>query len=281
MNPAMKTANTPGTAARRAARRHRPACATALALPLAAAALWMAVSSARAEDANLTAFSTAPPGPAPAPWHFSTLPNKKPTTFEVLRQDGRTVLQVQADDSYGNLVHPVHVALDAGTALAWRWRVERFVEGADLRSRLRDDGAAKLCVFFDLPTGLLPFGERARLALARSATGEDVPSEALCYVWDEKEAQGASMANAFTQRIRMVVLESGPTAVPGTWLSEHRNLLADYQSAFGREAGGLQPDVVGVAISADADNTGGHGLAYFADLDLQGAAPPTQAAHTP
>ncbi|MGJ7489916.1 DUF3047 domain-containing protein [Variovorax sp. ZT4R33] len=241
---------------------------------LLAAALCVVAAPAHAQAPApvwLSGFSSAAPGPAPEPWHFTTLPHKNATHFEVVRQDGRSVLKVEADGSYGNLVHPVRVALDGAATLAWRWRVERFVDGADLRSRSGDDGAAKLCVFFALPTERLPFGERTRLALARSATGEDVPSETLCYVWDAKEAKSALLPNAFTRRIRMLVLESGPAGAGADgWRGERRNLLADYQRAFGDEAGGLQPDIVGVAISADADNTEGHGLAFFSDLEMQG-----------
>jgi len=40
------------------------------------------------------------------------------------------------------------------------------------------------------------------------------------------------------------------------------------------------PDVVAVAISADADNTRGHGIAYFSDLDLRGG-PAARAAANP
>ena len=189
----------------------------------------------------------------------------------MVQQDGKRVLKVEADQSYGNLVHSTQMPLNSGTTLAWRWRVDEFVQDADLRTRSGDDGAAKVCVFFDFPADRLSVGERTRLALARRATGEDVPSEALCYVWDNKEAKGSELANAFTRRVRMIVLESGPAAEPGTWVSERRNLLADYRRAFGDEAGSTVPDVVAVAISADADNTRGHGIAYFSDMDLRGA----------
>jgi hypothetical protein len=161
--------------------------------------------------------------------------------------------------------------LNGASTLSWRWRVDEFVRGADLRSRAADDGAAKLCVFFDFPADRLSLGERTRLALARRVTGQEVPSEALCYVWDDKEPKGSALVNAFTNRMRMVVLESGPAPAPGAWVSERRNLLADYRRAFGDEAGGAMPDVVAVAISADADNTRGHGLAYFSDVVLHGA----------
>jgi hypothetical protein len=245
--------------------------AAVMAAPIAAAALWLSLpASAHADETIVTPFSGARGAQAPEPWRFASLPGKTPTRFEVVQEGGRKVLKVEADQSYGNLVHATRVPLNPSTTLAWRWRVDAFVQDADLRSRAGDDGAAKLCVFFDFPADRLSLGERTRLALARKTTGEDVPTEALCYVWDQKEAKGTELVNAFTRRIRMVVLESGPTAAAGAWLGERRNLLADYRRAFGDEAGDALPDVVAVAVSADADNTRGHGLAYFSDIDLRG-----------
>ncbi len=243
----------------------------ALAWLLVAGIAWLVSPAARAaEFAPLAPFSAAKGAQAPEPWRFTSLPNKTPTRFEVVQQDGHRVLRVEADGSYGNLVHATQVPLSAGTTLAWRWRVDEFVQDADLRTRSGDDGAAKLCVFFDFPTDRLSLGERTRLALVRRTTGEEVPSETLCYVWDKKEPKGTELVNAFTKRMRMIVLESGPASAAGTWLAERRNLLADYKRAFGDEAGDTMPDVVAVAISADSDNTHGHGLAYFSDIDLRG-----------
>lgn len=237
---------------------------------------WMVLCAAapqvRAQEPHaLTPFSAASGTVPPAPWHFSSLPHKTPTRFDVVSEDGRRVLKVEANDSYGLLAHRVQMPLNESTVLSWRWRVDQFVEGANLHTRAGDDGAAKLCVFFDFPADRLPLAERTRLALARSVSGEDVPSEALCYVWDGKEAKGQMLVNAFTNRMHMVVLESGPAARPGTWVGERRNLLADYRRAFGDEAQGATPDVVAVVVSADADNTHGHGLAYFSDLSLVGS----------
>jgi hypothetical protein len=234
--------------------------------------LVLAAAAAHADEAALLApFSRATSGQAPQPWRFTTLPNKIPTHFEVVEQDGKHVLKVEADQSYGNLVHPTQLPLNDGTTLAWRWRVDEFVKDADLRTRAGDDGIAKLCVFFDFPTERLPVSERTRLALARRTTGEVVPSEALCYVWDNKEPKGSELPNAFTRRMRMIVLESGPASRPGTWVVERRNVLADYRRAFGDEAGSTMPDVAAVAVSADADNTHEHGLAFFSDIDLHDA----------
>jgi len=251
----------------------------ASALPLAAALLAAPLAFAAGDAPLLTPFSGAQGAQAPQPWRFTTLPNKAATRFEVVQDDGKRVLKVDSDQSYGNLVHNTHLPLNNNATLAWRWRVDAFVQDADLRTRAGDDGAAKVCVFFDFPTDKLPVSERTRLALARKATGEDVPSEAICYVWDNKEAKGTALTNAFTKRVRMIVLESGPATKPGTWFAERRNLLADYKRAFGDEAGDTMPDVVAVAISADSDNTHGHGVAYFSDVELHGG-PSTQEAAT-
>lgn len=253
----------------RATKRRRAARASSCVFALLAC--WFgpaAVGVEAAEVPILTPFATAPGPQPPSPWHFTTLPNKAPTRFEVVELDGHRVLRVESDQSYGNLVHRVRVPLHSAASLAWRWRVDRLVQGADLRSRSGDDAAAKVCVFFDFPEDQLSLLERAGLAMARSVTGEDVPSEALCYVWDNRLPRGSLLPNAFTRRIRMLVLQSGPPAIRGTWVPEHRNLLADYRRAFGDEAGDRTPDVAGVSVSADADNTGGNGLAFIAELVL-------------
>ena len=176
--------------------------------PFLCAAALAVCTLAQADSVEaLRPFSNARSEQPPAPWHFTSLPNKTPTRFEVVQQGNQRVLKVEADQSYGNLVHRTLVPLQSEPTLAWRWRVDQFVQGADLRTKAGDDGAAKLCVFFDFPADRLSFAERAKLTLARAASGEDVPSEVLCYVWDNKEPKGTSLVNAFTNRMRMLVLE--------------------------------------------------------------------------
>lgn len=248
----------------------RRLAATALVGALAGAGLLAVALAAAAADsggAAITAFSGAPLGEPPPSWKFATLPHKTPTKFSLVDLAGARVLKVEADDSYGNLVHGLHVQLTPQSVLAWRWRVDKLVADADLKTRNGDDAAAKLCVFFDFDAAKLPLVERTRLALAHSISGQDVPSETLCYVWDNKLPADTALPNAFTKRIRFIVLDSGSARL-GQWVTQRRNLVADYQRVFGDESGGKVPEVVGVAVSADADNTHGQGLAYFGDVTL-------------
>jgi hypothetical protein len=227
----------------------------------------IAPQGAAADGAAVPAFSAAAPGEPPASWKFATLPNKVPTKFSITELGGARVLKVESDESYGNLVHSMHAQISEASTIAWRWRVDKLIDDADIKTRAGDDSAAKLCVFFAFDAGKLSLGERTKLAIGRSTTGQDVPTETLCYVWDNKLAIDTGLINAFTKRIRFIVLQSGAAKL-GQWVAQRRDLAADYQRMFGDESEGKVPEVVGVAVSADSDNTHGHGLAYFGDITL-------------
>ena len=205
--------------------------------------------------------------PPPDPWHFAGMPHqRKPATrFSVVDLDGRRALRVEAESSYGNLVHPLHVEAD-GLRLSWQWRVDDFIEDADLRKRKGDDTAIKVCVFFDLPLGQVPFVERQMLRMARAASDEVLPASTVCYVWDATLPAGTALHNAFTHRMRYLVLRSGAGQAK-RWQAERRDIAADFRSLFGDESAQVPP-VIGVGVGADADNTQGRSLAYVAELRL-------------
>ena len=94
-----------------------------------------------------------------------------------------------------------------------------------------------------------------------------MPAQTLCYVWDNKLAEGTGLVNAFTKRVRFIVLQSGSGRL-GQWVTQKRTVAADYLRMFADEAEGKVAEVTGVAVSADADNTHGQSLAYVGDLTL-------------
>ncbi len=207
-------------------------------------------------------------GAPPAPWHVVGLPQQtKPfTRFSMVDLDGRRALKVEADESYGNLVR-ILSSPPTATHLAWQWRVERPLSRTDLRRRSGDDVEIKVCVFFDEPLDKLSFGERQVLRFARSSSAEPVPSATVCYVWDSQLPPGTAIDNAFTRRLRYIVLESGAQRLD-QWVAERRDLAADFLRLFGDECDTVPP-IIGFAVGADADNTHGHSIAYVADLVLE------------
>ena len=189
------------------------------------------------------------------------------TGFSVVNVGSEPVLQVDADKSYGNLLHLLPEGTPgAGRVLSWRWRVLQGNPDADLRRKDGDDAPIKVCAMFDMPLSAVPFFERQLLRLARERSGEPLPTATLCYVWDAKLAPDTSADNAYTRRVRMIVLQ-GPQAPLKAWQAERRDLAADFVRLFGPESRAV-PALLGILVGADADNTQAQTQAQVTDLVL-------------
>ena len=194
-------------------------------------------------------------------WTQTTLPDIAPTNFTLVDSAGKTVVQANADGSAASLTRELSWNVGAQPTLSWRWRIDRVVEQSDIFTKQGDDFAARLYVFFDYPSDRLSMVERTQLRLARWFYGDHVPAAALCYVWANKEQPGTTAWNAYTDRVRMIVLRNADDAV-GEWVDEQRNLAADFHVAFGHEA----PLVSGLSLAADTDQTGELVTAWFGDI---------------
>jgi hypothetical protein len=214
-------------------------------------------------------FSSAAGTLPPPPWRVVGLPkSSKPLTrFDMVALDGAPVLRVQTDHSYANLVHDLPgMALATGTKLKWRWRLDHALQGTDLRQKAGDDSPLKVCALFDMPLEQLGFVERNLLRAARSMSGENLPAATLCYVWDARLPAGSLLDNAYSHRLRMIVLDSGEQHL-GEWSRHAQDLEADFHRAFGQESSTLPP-LIAVLVGADSDNTGGQSLGYVGDITL-------------
>ena len=219
------------------------------------------------------------------PWGYAGLPDQKPpaTRYDIVELDGRRVLRVRAEASYGNLVHPLQAPAGEGGGgsalaapspavpdgplwLAWRWRVEQPLQEAAPAPQAGDGPALRGGGLSPLPLDALPFWERQKMRLARSVSGQHLPAATLCYVWDPRLPPGTVLPNAHSPRLRWWVLR-GPESAPGQWLAERRDLRADVLRAFGDETRTLPP-LLAIGLGADADNSGGRSLGYVDALTL-------------
>lgn len=201
------------------------------------------------------AFKPGPDG-LPEGWKLFRINEKVPATKFTMSEPA--VLHAQASNSMAGVLRKQRVDLAKTPVLCWRWKVKASVAQADLLTKAGDDYAARIYVFYDVPAAQLGFSDRLKIKLAKSLYGADIPTAALNYVWDNKQPVGTLRANAYTDRTRMLVVESG-NAKAGQWLGEARDVKQDYLAAFGSEA----PDVVGLAIATDTDNTHGDAEAWF------------------
>jgi hypothetical protein len=230
------------------------------------AAFMLAASAARAE--TIAPFSgSAPGGNLPAGWSERHVARAPPPRAQLVEDGAATVLELASEGAAGAVVHPVSIDPAAMPWLSWRWKVDRVVASAQLERRDGDDFAARVYVFFDLSLDELPFSTRWKIRIARLLYGESVPAAALCYAWDNTHAPGTTAWNAYTDRVRMIVLQSG-NGNAGRWIEERRDIAADFRAAFGT---GPVPRVSGIAAGNDSDQTGERVVARFGDFRFEAA----------
>ena len=175
--------------------------------------------------------------------------------------DGVAAVEFRAERAMVLLEHAIaDERVRSSPVLCWRWRVDAPVATADWEQRRGDDFAARVYLGLRSPEQALSALLRARLRLARALWGERLPDAALNYVWDNRHPVGAQRANAYTERTRMIVAESG-TANAGRWVEERADVGRDAAAWFGESA-----RFVLLAIASDTDDTGESARAGFADL---------------
>jgi Protein of unknown function (DUF3047) len=218
-----------------------------------------------AADTNTPPFSTLKPGqPLPMPYRFVAIPGVKHNLVSLVSDDGTTVLKVESNNSAGSIGAPLIATRETGnTTLTWRWKVDRILSRANMASKTGDDFAARVYVFFDVPLASLSFMERSKIRMARAVAGADVPTAAICYVWDNKHEIGHSQWSPYTNRVRKIVLQSGKSNI-NKWMMESRDVAADFKAAFGPDA----PAVTGIAIGNDTDNTDDAATTWFGDIQF-------------
>lgn len=173
-------------------------------------------------------------------------------------------MAAEANASASLLRQQLHVAPRDLGSIRFSWKVTSLIEGADMSRRDKDDSPVRIVLAFD--------GDRSRLSprdamlseLSRALTGEEMPYATLMYVWSGHTPVGEVIHNPRTDRIRKLVVQSGPGPL-GQWQDHERDIRADYERVFGEPPGTL----VGVAIMTDSDNTRSRARAWYGPVKLR------------
>jgi hypothetical protein len=83
------------------------------------------------------------------------------------------------------------------------------------------------------------------------------------YVWCNTRPVGTVVHSPRTDRIRKLVVASGPQQLK-QWLLFRRDLRADFELAFGEAPGPL----LAIALMTDSDNTQSSALAWYGGIAL-------------
>lgn len=200
------------------------------------------------------------------PWQPFLLPGKKfaDFRFEAGRQD-RPALSVRADRSVSILRRQFARGVTGVGNIDFSWKIDGLPDGANLSEAGRGDAAVRILLSFDGDRSKWSARNHRLSEMSRLLTGEELPYATLMYVWSNQDALDTVLVNPRTDRIRKVVVESGPAQI-GRWREYRRDIRADFVRAFGEEPGTLRA----VALMTDTDNTRSRLQAWYGPMKLGG-----------
>ena len=198
----------------------------------------------------------------PAGWRPLTFKKIERHTAYALVQDGNeVVIKAVAESSASGLVRAIKINPKKYPIAQWRWKVTNILKKGDVQRKEGDDYPSRIYITFEYDPSRLGFFDKVKYEAIRLLYGEYPPIGAINYIWESKAPRGTMVPNPYTERVIMIVVESGEEKL-SQWVSEERNLYEDYKKAFGKEP----PMISGVAIMTDTDNTGEIATAYYGDI---------------
>lgn len=175
-------------------------------------------------------------GQLPPDWQIKVVHGKPDVS--VCKDGTASCLHLKSAKSSFGLEHGVDVNPQETRYLTWRWKVTQLPVGGDFRHVTTDDQAAQL---------LVAFADR----------------RILTYIWDTTAPKGTaeSASSIPLVHIYAVVCESG-VGDANRWITETRDVAADFQRAYGRPA----PQVKGLRIQINSQHTGTSAESYFGEV---------------
>jgi hypothetical protein len=193
--------------------------------------------------------STVAPPPSGEGWQPLALPGKASTRYSWTEKDGRPALEAASERSASIWRKRLEPALAHVGEVSFSWWAQGLIPDASVADIDREDAVARVIFGFGGDVDKLPLRTRMKFELAQALTGEVPPYATLMYVWDSKLPIGTVVVNPRSDRIRKIVVDSGPGQLH-RWRDHKRDLAADFRLAFGEAPGPL----VSMAVMTDSDN---------------------------
>ncbi len=186
---------------------------------------------------------------------------EKHTTYTLVKDDNKVVIKAVAKASASGLTREIKINPKEYPIVQWRWKVSNILKKGDVKRKDGDDYPARIYITFKYDPSKLSFAQKAKYETVKALYGQYPPHAAINYIWESKASKGTIVPNPYTDRVMMIVVESGEAKL-NQWANEERNIYEDYKKAFKEEP----PLISGVAIMTDTDNTGESAMAYYGDI---------------
>jgi len=183
------------------------------------------------------------------------------TQYDLVKDGDRVVVKAVSQHASSGLTKEITIDPKEYPVVQWRWKIINVLKNGNVYEKSGDDYPARLYITFEYDSSQVGFFEKAKYETAKFLYGQYPPIGAINYIWDGKSPIGTMVPNTYTDRVIMIVIESGETRI-NEWITEERNVFEDYKKAFGEDP----PNISGVAIMTDTDNTKESAVSYFGDI---------------
>ncbi|MBL7070705.1 MAG: DUF3047 domain-containing protein [Candidatus Omnitrophica bacterium] len=171
----------------------------------------------------------------------------KRVDYSIETKDDESYVRAMSRRSCSALYHKMNLDVKGRPFISWKWRVGDFPDKRlpeDLLNQEEDDFAARVYVIFP--------------AIFFSNT------KVLEYVWARDLEAGEISSSPYSDNIKLMVVESGPSA-EDKWVTEERNIYVDYLLAFKSKP---KAKIGAIAFMCDSDSTGSSAEAFFDDIKV-------------
>ncbi|MBI5885710.1 MAG: DUF3047 domain-containing protein [Deltaproteobacteria bacterium] len=180
----------------------------------------------------------------PQGWRSYRLPRKKALTGYSVQRDGDNwFLKASSSEAASAIYKELHIDIVHTPILRWRWKIDHTLKKGDETRRDGDDYAGRIYVTFEYQPEKTTFYDKIKRAVAEKVFGVTLPGKTVNYIWANKLVKDSAVFNPYTDNIIMVAVESGDR-MSGQWISEERDVLADYRRFFHDEP----PKATGIVI---------------------------------
>jgi hypothetical protein len=198
----------------------------------------------------------------PSGWKSLTFKKiKKHTIYTLVLDNDMVVIKAVAEASASGLTREIKINPKEYPFVQWRWKASNILKKGDVNKKEGDDYPARIYITFEYDPSKLSFFEKMKYETVRLFYGQYPPLSAINYIWESKAPVGTIVPNPYTDRVKMIVVESGEAKL-NQWVNEEKNIYEDYQKAFGEEP----PIISGIAIMTDTDNTAESATTYYGDI---------------
>ncbi len=174
-------------------------------------------------------FQKDEPGKSPSGWS-SQEPEKMARVYKVQAEKGNRFLRADARRASIQIGYESKWDVKKYPVLSWKWRAVVFPEHSNERKKSANDSVLGVYAVFG---------------------GWPVPSS-IKYIWSDTLPAGVSFDSPHSGKTKIIVVRSG-RGMMEKWVSENRDVLADYRKLFGD--GEKDPVFRGIAVLTDSNET--------------------------